>query len=135
MKRILLALSIAFLFTSVANANQFVDKSFLSVSKSDTEFLFDSSVNTISLNSEEMQKTKSEVWVNVAGAVVGGYVSGAGYLAGAQGNLTSSGLQTAFMGGAVAGFISPASSIRGVVAIASGGFISGYNELDCCPWL
>ncbi len=84
----------------------------LSVSKSDTEFLFDSSVNTISLNSEEMQNTKGEVWVNVAGAIVGAYVSGAGYLAGAEGNLTSSGLQTAFIGGAVGGFISPINSIR-----------------------
>jgi hypothetical protein len=35
MKKILLVLSITFLFMSVANANQFVDKSLLSVSKSD----------------------------------------------------------------------------------------------------
>ncbi|MDZ7817132.1 MAG: hypothetical protein U5K55_00360 [Aliarcobacter sp.] len=134
MKKILLVLSITFLFMSVANANQFADKSLLSVSKSDTEFLFDSSVNTISLNSKEMQNTKGEVWANVAGALVGGYVSGAGYIAGAQGNVTSSGLTTAFLGGAAAGFISPANSIRGVVAYAAGGYASGYNELDCCPF-
>lgn len=134
MKKVFLVFSVFFLVLSVANANQFTDKSLLSVSKSDNEFLFDSPVNTISLNSEEMKNTEGEVWANVVGAVVGGYVSGAGYISGAQGNVTSSGLTTAFLGGAAAGFISPANSIRGVAAYAAGGYVSGYNELDCCPF-
>jgi hypothetical protein len=71
-----------------------------------------------------MQKTKGEVWVNVAGAVVGGYVSGAGYLAGAQGNQSATGLQATFAGGAIAGFISPVKSFSGVLSTFAGGAAS-----------
>lgn len=70
MKKILLVLSMFFLLLSVANANQFVEKSFASVSKSDTKFLFNSSVDVVSLNSEEMKNTEGEVWANVAGELL-----------------------------------------------------------------
>ncbi len=65
MKKTILVIVGLFLVTSVASANPTQTMNFSSMSKIDTQFLFDGSAKTIILTNQGMKQTEGEFW-NIA---------------------------------------------------------------------
>ncbi len=123
MKKIFIIM-IGLLFTaSAVFASPNANGEFATISKADTQMLFgSSSFSAVALSSAEMEVTEGK-WhpFLIPFAIAGGYASGIGYLAFAQGNATSSGFGYAFLGGMFT------SSGWALLTAATGGSLSGHH--------
>lgn len=92
MKKILLVIASLFLAINVASASPTSKVDFTTMSKVDSEFLFDGNTNVIALSSQEMKETEGEfvplVWAayHYSPAIIGGAysITRAGMLSGTR---------------------------------------------------
>ena len=126
MKKFLAIILSLFVVSSMAFAKPTNQLDFATLSKADSQFLFQDSAKVVTLDKAEMKQTEGEwVW-NVIGGIAGGYASGLGYLIGAGDDFTAHGFESAFGSGFIGGFLSPGRGIGGAIATTSVAFVTGW---------